>query len=292
MMLSDSFRSSLIAFGTWLLGFTFMMAAGLKAMDLASFSAQIARYNLVQPRWIAPSAILIVISEAGLGLACVFGMRSRFVLWGMLLLLALFAGATALRWNVLQNTDCNCFGNLFGGGPASVMLHDLLLGSVAGLVLAVMGSDQGRVSFRWLRVACAFVAISAGLFIAQPPATGYAFLSTTQAGDHIRVFLSANCKHCQDSLGKVEQLALAPGFPPVRVFIGADYEQQIAEFLRDTSPALEYAPVTFGQLGSIVPRVPTVQFLHDGRVQEEWSPEVPSVEQVSAALNYAASVPQ
>lgn len=172
MMLSGSFRSLLIAFGTWLLGFTFMMAAGLKAMDLASFSAQIARYNLVQPRWITPLAILIVTSEAGLGLACVLGMRSRFVLWGMLLLLALFACATAIRWNVLQNTDCNGFGTLFGGGPALVMLHDVLVGSVAGVVLAVTGTRQVRVSLRWLRVACAFVAISAGLFIAQPPATG------------------------------------------------------------------------------------------------------------------------
>ncbi|HMG33689.1 MAG TPA: MauE/DoxX family redox-associated membrane protein [Blastocatellia bacterium] len=288
--LSESRRLQARSMGTWLLGVAFTAAATLKAIDLPAFIAQIARYGLLPESAVAPIAIAVIVAEASLGLACILGLVWRPALGCMLALLLIFSAATVLKWQTLQGTNCNCFGNLTGGGPASVILHDAILAALAIGVLFITRKailDHPR---RILRIMTGGVAILATLFVTQSSSAGDSLLRLgPDTEDQMRIFLSATCKHCQESLEKVQELRMAPGLPTTRVFIGANNQQEISDFLRDVGPDFEYTPLTFRQLGNVVPRVPTVQFVHSGKVESEWSAQVPTVDEATSTVREKSS---
>lgn len=275
-------KGNVAAGGVWLLGVAFALAGTLKAMDLSSFHAQISRYDLLPEGTTGTAALFFVAVEIGLGLCCIAGFRCRMALWGLLVLLALLSGATLMRWSALQGTDCNCFGRLAGGGPSTVIIRNAVLASVTFGVLVVGKGSAFTYARRTFRTASGVAAVVAALFIAQPVGAGYRLSSgNDEAGAHIRIFLSATCKHCKESLGRVRDLAAAPALPSVQVFIGAENQKQITDFIGDAGLPMAYAPLTLHQLGSVVPRVPTVQIVRDGEVKREWSSDVPSVEEVT-----------
>jgi hypothetical protein len=269
------------AIAVWLVGVAFSTAAISKALNLPPFHEQITKYNLIPLRLVGAAAVTLILLEAGLGLCCIVGVGYRKAVLGILILLVLFTSATILRWTALQGTDCNCFGNLGGGGPATTLVRNIGLACVGGLILFGAKGHKIVCSHRWLRLALAVIAITAALLIARPASGGYAFLeSGGERGPHVRVFLSATCKRCQESLVKVQELASSPEAPPVRIFIGAENELQISEFLHDAAPRLTYFPVTFNQMAKVVTRVPTVQLLDGSTVQREWSNDVPGADEV------------
>jgi uncharacterized membrane protein YphA (DoxX/SURF4 family) len=284
MGMPEPVKSRIFNLSTWLLGMTFLTAATLKALVLPAFSAQVARYRLLPPDFSDSTAIALLLIEAVLGTFMVLGLFARQVAWAMLLLLGLFVGATLLRWTSLEGTACNCFGSLSGGGPSSILVQDALLACVVLLALAASRSQGGQPQRRrWLRLTTGAAAVTAAAFFARPTASVNA-LEGPSAGDQIRVFLSASCKHCKESLGKVAELSREPRLPSVKIYIGADNDQQIAEFLSGIRPALVYAPLTFHQLGGLVSLVPTVQIVSGGKVRDEWSARVPSISEVNVAV--------
>jgi hypothetical protein len=202
----------------------------------------------------------------------------------MLFLIGVFASATLLRWGSLEGTSCNCFGSLSGGGPWGIAFQDSLLAAVALLVLAVGRKLPPDVpSRRWLRASLGLAAVTTVLVV-QPMLADGPLEASSSTGVQIRVFLIAGCKHCQASLGRVQELATATALPPVKVFIGAENEHQITEFLKATNPPLQYIPLTIHQLAAFVPSVPTVQLVRDGKVRREWPAQVPSTGEISSAV--------
>src|SRR6185369_7006862 len=138
MLQSQAVKKWTIFAGTWLLGIIFLAAAFLKALDINAFAQQISRYQLLPANLDLPVAVGLIVVEALVGLACLVSFRLSVALPVMIALLAVFFGATLFRWNLLQDTNCNCFGPVVTGGPRGVVLHTTVLIALAGVLLVLI----------------------------------------------------------------------------------------------------------------------------------------------------------
>ncbi len=261
----------LLAGGAWLAGVFFLGTAALKGLDLSAFSEQIQRYEILPAKWSFSAALLLVVLEALLGLLCIQGRLAKPALTAMMTLLVLFSGATALRWEQLQGTDCGCFGTALSGGPESVFWHNALL---LALLVPLTVLHPGRPGKRPWRMRSA-----AGLAAVIPLLALVAAFSTAQvrpsASIEAQVFLSATCKTCQEKLGRVRALSADYRATPLRIFIGASKQAEIEEFLAPT-PTLDFVPLTQSQLAREVEQVPTVRLVNHGGIVRTWVGDVPA----------------
>jgi hypothetical protein len=289
MHLSESARRRILLGGTWILGTIFITAAGLKALDIDLFTQQIARYQLIPSSLQQPLSIALILVEAALGLACLVGFHPAKVLWGMISLLIIFLVATIGRWDLLQGTNCGCFGPIMSGGPGSVVLHTVVLMSLAGVFLALLRKVTVPHSFRWLRVTAGTFAMFFIMFAAQSFSTGSSLSQAAPTGDQVRIFLSATCEKCLKEASKVRDLSDSDEVPPVHLFIGAAYEKQIDEYFKKGNLQVDYTPMTFSQLSRETVRVPKVQVFHAGKIVREWEGDMPSINEVKETLAAASA---
>lgn len=287
MPTSEAIKRWVLLCGTWALGTMFITAAGLKALNMASFVSQIGRYRLLPHSLETPAAVLLILSESVLGIACLCGFHPMKALRAVIALLCLFLAATLLRWQALRDTDCNCFGPGLTTGPASVILHTILLIAIAGVLIMLARRTGVPTARRWLRVGAGTVAALFIMFVAQPFVAGSPSPVPPAAGDQVRIFLSATCGKCLSYSSKVQALSESRDVAAVRVFIGASYEQQVKDYLQNGNLQLEYTAMTFSQLARETTHVPRVQLLRAGKVLHDWDGEVPTVEEVKRALKTA-----
>ena len=271
--------------GTWLLGIIFMAAAVLKALDINAFAQQISRYQLLPANLDLPFAVALIVVEALVGLACLVSFRLSVALPVMIALLAVFFGATLFRWNLLQDTNCNCFGPVVTGGPRGVILHTTVLIALAGVLLVLMRKTILTSAFRKGRIAAGVFAMFLLIFVAQPFSGNS--VQSAMTGDQTRIFLSAVCEKCKKEAGKVRALAGSTDVPPVRIFIGASYDYQINDYFKEVNLQVPYTPMTFPQLARETPQVPKVQIYRAGGLVKEWVGDVPNPDEVREALSTA-----
>jgi hypothetical protein len=286
MSLSQSAKRWTIFGGSWILGIIFMAAAFLKALDLNVFTQQISRYQLLPASLEFPFAVGLIVVEAIVGLACLVSFRLRTALWVMIALLALFFSATLLRWSLLQDTNCNCFGPVMVGGPRAVILHTTVLIALAAGLLALMRRTILTSLFRGGRIAAGVFAMFLLIFVAQPFSKN-TLSQNALSGDQTRIFLSAICEKCKKEADKVRALANSTDVPPVRIFIGAYYDYQINDYFKEVNLQVPYTPMTFTQLSRETPHVPKVQVYRAGRLVKEWDGDVPGLDEVKRALSTA-----
>ena len=282
---SQAVKKWTIFAGTWLLGIIFLAAAFLKALDVDAFAQQIARYQLLPANLDLPIAVGLIVVEALVGLACLVSFRLSIALAVMIALLALFFGATLFRWNLLQDTNCNCFGPVVTGGPRGVVLHTTVLIALAGVLLVLMRNTILTSSFRKGRIAAGVFAMFLLIFVAQPFSGNN--VQSAMTGDQTRIFLSAVCEKCKKEAGKVRALAASNDVPPVRVFIGASYDYQINDYFKEVNLQVPYTPMSFPQLARATPQVPKVQIYRAGGLVKEWVGDVPDPDEVKQALSAA-----
>lgn len=282
MRLAESTRGRVLQVGTWLLGLLFVVAAGLKALEFAAFVQQVERYRLIPESLSTSAAGGLILAEAALGVFCLVGFQTGKALWGMCGLLALFIVATSARWGSLVGTDCACFGSASTGGPGAVLLHGSLMLGVAGGLIFLRRGAEAATPYRRFRAAAGVTAAVLITFAVQPTATPLS--QTVPRGDALRVFMSATCSKCMSEASRVKNLSASPAAAPVQVFIGADFDRQIKDFLKGAGVDLEYTPLTFPQLAREARHVPTVQLFHGGKLLREWVGRVPSPEEVRELL--------
>lgn len=284
---SQAVKKWTIFAGTWLLGIVFLAAAFLKALDINAFAQQIARYQLLPASLELPFAVGLIVVEGLVGLACLVSFRLRVALSVMIVLLALFFGATVFRWSLLQDSNCNCFGPIVTGGPAGVVLHTIALIALAAVLLVLMRKTILTSSFRKGRIAAGVAAMFLLIFVAQPFSGNSALLQNAMTADQTRIFLSAICEKCKKEAGKVRALANSTDVPPVRIFIGASYDYQINDYFREANLQVPYTPMTFPQLARETSQVPKVQIYRAGGLVKEWVGDVPGPDDVRQALSVA-----
>jgi len=282
---SQAVKKWTIFAGTWLLGIIFMAAAFLKALDINAFAQQISRYQLLPANLDLPVAVGLIVVEALVGLACLVSFRLSVALPVMIALLAVFFGATLFRWNLLQDTNCNCFGPVVTGGPRGVVLHTTVLIALAGVLLVLIRNTIITSAFRKGRIAVGVFAMFLLIFVAQPFAGNS--VQSAMTADQTRIFLSAVCEKCKKEAGKVRALASSTDVPPVRIFIGASYDYQINDYFKEVNLQVPYTPMTFPQLARETPQVPKVQIYRAGGLVKEWVGDVPNPDEVREALSTA-----
>jgi hypothetical protein len=287
MRFSESARRWAILGGTWLLGIIFMAAAFLKALELDVFRQQIARYQLLPANLELPAAIGLIALEGIIGVVCLLGFRLRPALWMIIGLLALFLIATLFRWNLLQDSNCGCFGSLLVGGPRALLLHTTLFIALAATLLVLLKNTFVTSPARGGRVAAGVFAMFLLLFVAQPFSGNSTLSQNVFSPDQTRIFLSATCDKCKKEVDKVRDLAGSADVPPVRVFIGASYESQINDYFKQGNLQVQYTPMTLPQLSRETPQVPKVQIFRAGTLVKEWLGDVPPVDEVRQALETA-----
>ncbi|MEE8584056.1 MAG: MauE/DoxX family redox-associated membrane protein [Acidobacteriota bacterium] len=283
-MLSVSpFKEKAASWGVWLIGTAFAAAAVLKALDIESFSEQIALYQLIPPSLSLPGAVLIILLEATLGFLCISGIEARKALWGVFSLLIVFTAATAFRWSLLEGSDCNCFGLALPGGPAAVLWRNaLLIPVVSALILWAPPGAAARPprrlrTFSGVPLALILALFLQGFFAASP------FSIDPEDGEQLRIFLSATCTTCRDSAESLHELVRGYKGGSVKVFIAARHQQEIDDFLEAGKLQIDYVPVTQSQVATQVKFFPVVRLLRDGGIVQEWSAELPTLQEVEKA---------
>lgn len=122
----------------WILSGLFILAGTIKLTNLHAFSVQIERYGLLPAAWIDPAALLLALSEVGVGLAALTGRRGGLEGLGALLLLFIGVLGYAL-WQGLE-VPCGCFSL-----DDEVRRHGVLLALGRDLVML------GVVAYLWIK---------------------------------------------------------------------------------------------------------------------------------------------
>jgi hypothetical protein len=287
-----SLRKSSFFIGTWSLGVIFIVAAALKIGGFDSFARQISQYDLMPSKLINAAGILIITVEAIAGTLLLIGAYQLKAIKVVIALLLIFLSITLFKWDLLEGTDCNCFGSAMGGGPASVVWHDVMLLSFAALLI-MLGRKQeyDKQSPRTFRAGVGALTVLVLVFFTHQTAMEGLPADSSSEGRQVRVFLKATCIHCIESADQLRELIRAVDLPDVKVFIGAEYEGQIQDFLSRANLNVSYTPLTFSQLSRQVEHVPAVQILYMNKVLREWEGEVPTPEQVRTSFNEDVGMP-
>lgn len=155
------------------LGLVLLVAVWAKALDPAAFAEQIRVEGLDVLLSAQAVALIVLVLEAGLGLALVLGVRRLWILIPAALLVAFFVFLTGRAWwlsahGLREAESCGCFGNLVQRTPAEAFWQDLLL-LVPALLLAFVGRNRSA-RFPTARVAMVAVAtLAVALFAWKSP---------------------------------------------------------------------------------------------------------------------------
>lgn len=282
-MQTASTRLKAARLGIWLTGAFFLFAALVKVFDFAALRAQIQRYDLLPGEMAGTAAAVVILLEALLGLACLKLFQARKALWSLLGLLIAFSSATWIRFGQLQGTDCQCLGALFPGGPETVLLRNAVLAACIAALLVLTRKSPLLQASGWRRLGLGVAAVLLTIVATRSFSGTSGLEAAPSQDDQLRIFLSATCKTCKKSVGRVGELASRYRAAPLRIFIAAHRQKEIDEFLQGIELQGGYVPLTVSQLARQVERVPTVQLLHQGKVLKEWVGEVPALAELESS---------
>lgn len=223
-----------------LVALVFLVAAFLKALDMAAFAQQIKYYGIfADPELVRLSAYGSLTAEMAAGLLLLSGLRLRGITYGATAALLIgFSGLVAWAWAYHGLEDCGCFGKYIKLGPAETLAKNGVTLGVVGLawgLAALRGFPRTGepVLLRW-GVALLAVAVVGGTAAFAGPAApppreeGEALFAKYEAGEHslaqgryLVAMLSATCDHCADAVPVLNDAqAVEPGVPVVALMLG------------------------------------------------------------------------
>lgn len=305
--------SRTLATAGWLggvvLGLVLAVAAGLKALDPATFGEEIAAQGVTfgLPPFAAALAALAV--EGVLGAALILNLRSKPVLAaasGLVLFFLLLTGKTAwlaARGLVDESASCGCFGALVERTPGEAFVQDLLLMAPA-LALAWLGRPGAKAALRirWGAVAVIAAAI-VGLAAAAPslplddvatrlkPGVEVGDLCAGREaaricldglapalgrGTHLVVLADAGGDGFADLAARLNAYVRAGGDPPVTVLADLTPERR-QELYWQVAPAFDLHEVPRALLRPLYRRLPRSFRLEEGRVTATWADLPPNL---------------
>ena len=125
--------------GERLVGFLFVAAAALKALDITPFAVQISYYGVVRdPALVKGIAIATVFVETILGVLLLLPSRLRALVYGAVFVLLFgFSGLILYAWMFHGLEDCGCFGKYIETSPTVSILKNALM-------MAILTVSWGR----------------------------------------------------------------------------------------------------------------------------------------------------
>lgn len=288
-----------------LLGFLFVGAAVLKALDIEAFAVQITYYGVIgAPRWVWMAAIGSVAFETLVGVAMLLGLRARgWTFAAVLASLAVFSGLIVYGWALHDLKDCGCFGSYLPMGPGASLVKNAAMAALAawawyGLRGAVASAPLSRHAVIKATVCLASFAVVAlaGMFhvpFERECRLGYHFVDETgrdwdlRRGTYLVAVMSATCDHCKSIAPELDEYLFDPELPPVVGLMLAeddremDFFRALVDFPLTTMPPVEWMAI----IGEEAPREPPRFFLvHDCAELAHWNYDLPPADAVKEAM--------
>ncbi len=295
-----------------LLGLLFLAGALLKILDINLFVVQIGAYGIFEDKMLLTmSAFGTVMVEILLGALLVLGFARRFLSIGATLLLLIFlSGLVLYGWAFHDLAECGCFGSI-EMTPAVTLLKNLVMmvmGLIAWWGLTLTPKHIGMPKYMQLNSGLAWsisllISLAGGAYAYQNlervedmvdedgevrPFARFV-LNTEQGelslgtGEHLVVFLSADCAHCKAEVPALNELVFDDDLPPL---VGLCFEDTAGELDRFEMDALPMFPLYslgnqvmlfFSFIGQAPPRL---YYIVDGRSVHHWDLDMPSIETV------------
>ncbi|MDD5543549.1 MAG: hypothetical protein PHX83_10290 [Acidobacteriia bacterium] len=270
----------------WILGLVFLAAAFLKAWDIRQFAVQISYYNLLPDVLELPAAFVMVAVEAFVGISLIMGFQRRWALVAGAALLAVFILATGFRWKELAGHDCGCFGSFDRGGPAAVLWQDSIL--LVLLIVTFRFRDRvlnlgGR---RMAAVLVTLLSLATATYSEMSARSTVAGIDQSAVGQlNIVVYLSSVCPHCMANAERISQIAHTPGLPPIQIYLAADNNSQITQFVVEGHLTASYKPIPFSFLWLMTKSVPVIELRRGETILVRWDGgNMPTPEDVQNAV--------
>lgn len=288
-------------------GFVFVMAAVLKALDMELFIRQIKTYGIVSGRPVLIFVAWAVIAlELFLGVAMIVAYRPTIVLPTTVVLLLSFLGLTGWAWHSGAAQTCGCFGAWLERTPGQAALEDIVLVAATMWAWAGLGNlraGQSRASWKkWTVLSASIAGLALPAILGfpvlswSPPSSGAVenqlgrFATTglgsvdLNTGTYIIVIMGTGCAHCQDAIPQINMLAETPGLPSV-VGLCVDDKTDRLRFLEQFRPSFPLGQIPediFWQLLGDA-EMPRMLLVRDGRIVQSWNEKIPAAEAVRTA---------
>ncbi len=272
----------------WILGAVFLAAAFLKAWDINKFTFQINNYQMVPASLQLPAAFFIVALEAFIGIGMITGFKRGFALAAGGGLLVVFLAATGFRWNLLQGHDCGCFGSFDRGGPSAVLWQDsiLLLLVILAYVFRsrIFRLSKNKVVSIAIPVLCLATATYSAMSDQSKVASVNASDAAAQGQLNIVIYLSSVCPHCIANSERINKIVSTPGLPPVKTYLGAENNQQIAAFLQEGHLSIPFETIPFNVLWLMTRSVPVIELRRGETIVGRWDAVMPTPQELLDAV--------
>lgn len=270
----------------WVTGLIFLSAAFLKAWDIRQFAIQISYYKFLPALLELPAAFFMVALEAFIGICLITGYRRTLALGAGAALLIIFLAATGIRWNELQGRDCGCFGSFDRGGPSAVLWQDALFLLLVGVTFKFRRRTIELARKMIVTVLVTFLCLGTAAYSEMNARSKVASIDQTAQGQlNIVVYLSATCPHCIANSEKISRILTTPNLPPYQVYLAAESDSQISQFLSEGRLSVPYKVIPFNFLWIMTKSVPVMELRRGDSIVARWDGNMPTPEEVQSAVD-------
>lgn len=290
--------SVLARLGALFVGAVLTFAGLAKALEPEHFVRHLKNLRLLPEALLQPAALVMIVLQAGLGLALLLRLWPAVVLpAAMVLLLAL---AVLGYWSTAtgRTADCGCYNGLLTFSPLQSLLLDAGYAALLGFSWwsGVPAAGPGG----WRGAAALLVAVGSGglafgllrysarhgrpLFETSPTRVGRrwrpswlppgAYLAA-EAGETLIVFLGANCSHCMKWIKILNTVHALPNLPSVQGVVTVP-EHGLEDYRARTGvrfPVVAVSPWAAARLSRSI--TPTAVIVRDGIIREKWVRSMP-----------------
>ncbi len=279
-------------------GIVLIVAALMKATDMALFVRQIRDYGIItHPLILMLGAWGLILIECVFGTALLLFYRPKIIIPITASLILIFIGVNIWAWITGVTEDCGCFGTWIMRTPGEALIEDLVL--LAALFFTWFGIRNSRVPVSrtkiWIVSGVCLVGLVLPVVISGVPSSWitapqvYAIEAEFKRlqiqgledidlknGEYLIVLMLTDCIHCQEIVFDLNELGEQTDLFKI-IALSPNDEKQRETFIQTFNPSYPIGhvdPRSFLQLlgDSDVPRIMRIR---DGRVLHIWDEVMP-----------------
>jgi hypothetical protein len=292
-----SVRTSRLLAGA--VGIVLIVAALMKATDMALFVRQIKDYGIItHPLFLMLGAWGLILIECIFGTALLIFYRPRITIPISASLFLIFIGVNIWAWMTGVTEDCGCFGTWIMRTPGEALIEDLVL--LAALFLTGLGIRRSRIPVSRAKLGIVsgmcLVGLVLPIVISGVPSSWvmaphmYAIEAELKQlrvqgledidlknGEYLIVLMLTDCIHCQEIVLDLNELGEQTDLFKI-IALSPNDKKQREIFIQTFNPSYpigQIDPRAFLQLlgDSDVPRI---MLIKNGRLLYIWDEEMPN----------------
>jgi hypothetical protein len=296
MIVAPNFSSpeSLLIVGPWIVGATFLWTGTIKAIAPHVFSAHLTQLGWIPARLNGYAVVAAAALETAWGAALILGVAPGVLLPVTVVVLAIL---TALSWWGVKSgktTDCGCYGGFVEPSIAQSIIVNAALGALviaAWLVvprslsaplwkLAVAGG-AGLAAGSLATASQRFVAKNGRFLIDMSPLkvgrrwrSRWGALPDGQRKELLVSYLGPDCPHCKKWVRVLNAMQQKSELPRVAGVVATTHEA-LENFVETSGIRFPITTISQTLMNRLVWGVPTTVLVSRGRIQQQWSGNMP-----------------